>query len=75
MNENEGGHSSWTHARELVAIKQTCRQEVEAVMLKFRQKTPKNYHVSFTVERSLVFYFIFGRFEVLESMDGANRWR
>ena len=50
-------------------------QEVEAIMQKFAQKIPKNYHASFTVERSLLCYFIFGRFELLESMDRANRWR
>ena len=72
-NENEGGHSSWIHARKLVVKKDT--QEVEAIMRKFPQKISKIYYVPFTVERSLVFYFLFGRFELLESMDSANRWR
>ena len=72
-NENEGGHSSWIHARKLVVKKDT--QEVEAIMRKFAQRIPKNYHVSFTVERSLLCYILFGRSGILESMDGANRWR
>ena len=72
-NENEGGHSAWIHARKLVIKKDT--QEVEAIMRKFPQRIPKNYHVAFTVERSLLCYILFGRSGILESMDGANRWR
>ena len=59
---------------ETAAIKKDI-QEVEAIMRKFVHKIPKNYHVLFTAERSLLSYFLFERFELLESMDGANRWR